>query len=192
MNILTDQLPEAVEIDGLEYPITTDFRAGLRVILAYEDEELTGYEKQLILLKNLYPQPPHDNEKALELGLRFLDGGNVPQGESQPSPRLYSFSKDAGFVFAAFRQTHGIDLETAELHWWKFLALFLDLGPDTTFCGLVGLRKRVWSGKASKEERQAAAEMGEAFDIPQPDTRTGEEKEREAAFMRLLNQQGGQ
>jgi hypothetical protein len=187
VNILTQALPSAVAIDGQEYDLNTDFRACLRVILAFEDEGLTGYEKQMILLANLYPQPPHDIAKALELGLRFLDGGKESvEGEIDASPRLYSFAKDAGYIFSAFRQTHGIDLETAALHWWAFLALFMDLGENTTFCQLVSLRKRVWTGKASKDERAAAHEIGEVFEVPQPDTRTGEEKEREAAFMRQL------
>jgi hypothetical protein len=187
VNILTQALPSAVAIDGQEYAINTDFRASLRVILAFEDETLTGYEKQMILLQNLYPQPPHDIGKALEMGLKFLDGGKESvEREIDASPRLYSFGKDAGYIFSAFRQTHGIDLETATLHWWAFLALFMDLGSETTFCNLVSLRKRVMTGKATKEERAAAHELGEAFDVPQPDTRTGEEKEREAAFMRAL------
>jgi hypothetical protein len=187
MNILTQALPSAVAIDGQEYAINTDFRVCLRVILAFEDEGLTGYEKQLILLVNLYPQPPHDLKAALEMGLRFLDGGKESvEGEIDASPRLYSFSKDAGYIFSAFQQTHGIDLEVAELHWWKFLALFMDLGSETTFCNLVSLRKRVKSGKATKDERAAAREMGEAFEIPEPDTRTGEERENEDEFMRAL------
>jgi hypothetical protein len=187
LNILTQALPSAVAIDGQEYALNTDFRYALRVILAFEDESLTGYEKQMILLQNLYPQPPHDLKAALEKGLKFLDGGHGSvEGENDPGPRLYSFGKDASYIFSAFRQTHGIDLETATLHWWAFLALFMDLGSETTFCNLVSLRKRVWTGKATKEERAAAREMGETFEIPQPDTRTGEEKEREAEFMRLL------
>jgi hypothetical protein len=63
----------------------------------------------------------------------------------------------------------------------------MDLGADTAFCNLVGLRKRVKSGKATKEEREVAREMGDLFDVPEPDLRTAEEKEQEAEFMRLLH-----
>ena len=184
MNLLVDQFPEAVEIDGIEYPIETDFRACLRTILACEDPELTPLEKQRVMLENLYLEPPHDLRKAFEQAVKFLNGGE--NQEDSDGLRLYSFDKDARWIFSAFRQTHGIDLETAELHWWKFLALFMDLGSDTAFCGLVHLRKRLKTGKATKEEKQAAREMGDLIDVPELDTRTLEEREQEAEFMRLV------
>jgi hypothetical protein len=191
MSILFQQLPRAIEISGREYPIRSDFRDCLRIILAFEDNELTVMEKQLVLIDNLYQEcPPKDDlRKALELGLRFLDGGGEgkDEGTSEPAMRLYSFRKDGDFIYSAFQQTHGIDLEAIEyLHWWKFLALFLDLGNETTFCSLVGLRKRVKTGKASKEERQAALQLGDVFDVPEVDTRSLQEKEAEQEFMRLV------
>lgn len=188
MNILVEQLPDAVEIDGQVVPINTDFRDCLRVILAFEDPELTNLERQAILVENLYPERPDNIQAAIEQGIKFLDGGRNGDGDGGYSPRLYSFSTDSDFIFAAFRQTHGIDLETAELHWWKFLTLFMDLGADTTFCSLVSLRKRVKTGKATKEERRAASELGDLFDIPELDTRTFEEKERDAEFFRIIDE----
>lgn len=186
MNLLVDALPTAVEIDGKEYEINTSFRDCLRTILAFEDEELTGYEKQAIMLQNLFPEPIENVQAAFEVGTRFLNGGKVGESESESNLRLYSFDKDAALIFAAFRQTHGIDLETAEMHWWKFMALFADLGGETTFCNLIGLRKRVKTGVASKEEKQAARDMGSAFDIPEPDDRTPDEREKEAEFLRMI------
>jgi hypothetical protein len=185
MNILTDTLPETVVIDGLEYKLNTDFRAALRVIMAFEDVELTGYEKQVILIKVLYQQPPALLQEAVEKANWFLNGGKTGSTESDGT-RLYSFAKDADFIFAAFRQTHGIDLRRAELHWWEFMALFMDLGSETTFSSLISLRKRVKNGTATKEEKKAAQDMGELFDVPEVDTRTVDEKEAEREFMRLI------
>jgi hypothetical protein len=188
MNILIDDLPTAVLVNGKEYEINSDFRVCLRVILAFEDSQLTGLEKQMVMISNLYPQPPDDLQSAMEQSVKFLNGGKVSEGENEVSPRLYSFDKDAEFIFAAFRQTHNIDLKTTDLHWWEFLSLFMDLGPDTTFCSLIGLRKRIKDGTATKEERKAAREMGELVNIPEPDTRTPEEVEREDEFLRLVEQ----
>lgn len=189
MNILIDALPDTVLVNGVEYPVRTDYRASLRTILAFEDDTLTMQEKQAIAVKNLFLKLPGNTRGVVEAALLFLNGGASPKDAGEEDkPRLYSFGKDANYIFAAYRQTHRIDLSTADLHWWTFLALFMDLGSDTTFCQLTSLRKRVKTGKASKEERQIAREMGEAFDIPEPDTRTLEEKEREAEFMRLVEQ----
>ena len=189
MNILTEQLPDFIDISGKIYKINCDFRTCLRIILAFEDETLTGFEKQAILLSNLYQAQPENIQAAIDQANVFLNGGKVgEEDDGIPRPRLYSFSKDADFIFAAFRQTHGIDLQKTELHWFEFLALFMDLGSETTFSSLIGLRKRIKNGTASKEERQAAREMGEAFEIPEPDTRTLAEKEQEQEFMKLVKQ----
>lgn len=185
MNILIDEFPEAIEISGSEYSIHSDFRTALRIIMAFEDNELTGMEKQHVLLANLYDEKPKDVELAFKAGLRFLNMGEENK-EDDDGPRVYSFTKDATLIFAAFRQTHGVDLATTDMHWWKFLALFMDLGSETAFCSLVGLRRRVKTGKATKEERRAAREMGDIFNLPEIDTRSLEEREAEAEFMRLL------
>jgi hypothetical protein len=188
LNILVEQLPTAIEIDGRTYEIDTDFRTCIRIILAFEDPDLANSEKMLVMLANLYKEQPKNIQVAIEQGMKFLKGGQVDEEETEPQPRLYSFAKDSNFIFAAFKQTHGIDLETADLHWWKFLALFMDLGADTTFCNLVSLRNRVKSGKASKEERATASEMGDLFDIPEIDTRTYDEKVQENEFLRLVEE----
>jgi len=187
INILFEPLPTAVEIDGQNVPIHTDFRACLRVILAFEDPELAPVEQQAILLANLYPKPPDNAAGAFEQALRFLNGGEEHTEDDGPALRLYSFRQDANYIFAAFRQTHGIDLESIEyLHWWKFLALFMDLGSDTTFCSLVSLRKRVKTGKATKEERRMYEEMHDVLDIEEP--LSADEREQEAEFMRLIKE----
>lgn len=185
MNILTDEHPESVTIDTTEYPINTDFRGCIKIIMAFEDNELTPQEKQLILLANLYSVVPDNLQAALDRANWFLNGGKEQSNSNEASEvhRVYSFSKDANFIYAAFRQTHGIDLTTAQLHWWTFLALFMDLGQDTTFCQLTALRKRIKTGKATKEERTAAREMGEVFDLPEVDDRSLDEKEAEADFL---------
>ena len=186
MNLLVDELPTFVEIGGKEYAINADFRACIRTVLAFEDPDLTGPEKQMVMLQTLFPVMPDDPGGAIEQALKFLNGGRLDEVPDESPLRLYSFQKDANFIYSAFKQTHGISLETEKLHWWRFLALFADLGADTSFCQLIGLRKRVKTGKASKDEQAAAREMGDAFEIPEPDNRTLEEKEQEAEFMRLV------
>jgi hypothetical protein len=176
-----------ITIVGIDYPIRSDFRNAIRIMLGYEDIELTMLEKQTILLNILYETEPVDKMIAISQGLKFLNGGVVGEEDAdEPSVRVYSFSKDANLIYAAFQQTHNIDLTTAEMHWWKFLALFMDLGSDTLFCNLVGLRKRLKTGKASKEEREAARDMQSLLELPEPDTRTLEEKRLEEEFVRSI------
>jgi len=125
--------------------------------------------------------------QAIETAIRFLNAGKETKSSNEVGPRVYSFVYDASFIFSAFRQTHSIDLEQIEyLHWWKFLALFMDLGSDTAFCSLVNLRRRVKTGVASKEEWKLSLDMGDIFDLPELDMRTPDQKARAKEFMRLI------
>jgi hypothetical protein len=187
MNILTDQLPDAVMIGDEEVPINSDFRPCLRTILAFEDDDLTTYEKQVVMLQNLYPTIPEDLEMACRQASKFLNGGEDGKKEEvQETVRLYSFAHDDDLIYASFRQVHGIDLETAELHWWKFTSLFMAiLGTDCPYGNLVGLRKRLADGTASAEEKKAAEEMGDLIEIPQPDTRSLAQREKDQKYNQI-------
>jgi len=173
-------------VAGHLYPVHTDFRVCLRLVMACEDPQLTEYEKHFLLLSQLFKELPEDHEAGLTAANLFLNGDQEPDND-EPSPlKLYSFKQDSNFIFAAFRQIHGIDLTTASLHWWQFMALFFDLGSETAFSNLVALRREVYSGKATKEQRAAAATLGKTFDIEQPDRRSPEMKRRAAEFMSKL------
>ena len=194
MNILVDDLPEAVEVNGVEYAVNFDFRTGLACILDMESSELTDEEKCILLLKRIYGETiPDDVEAAIKLAVKFLDGGKEPPEEENPfadNKRLYSFEKDSALIYAAFQQTHGIDLQKVDLHWWQFLALFQDLGADTGFCNLVNLRRRVNSGEATKEEREYAAKLGDAFYIDNPEDILSMDENENLALFELLSKEG--
>ena len=192
MNILVTPMPQTVEIAGVDVPINYDWRACLLTILAFESAELSGPEKQGILLDNFYPYPdlyPEVAENvniAIDRAVWFLNGGK-PVKDSD-GDRVYSFEKDADFIFAGFRHTHGIDLSTESFHWWVFLALFMDLGGDTTFANLISLRKRIKSGKASKEEKAVAREMGDLIELPSNEVYSIEEMERIDQFDKIVRE----
>lgn len=184
-------------VGGQEVPIDSDFRAGLRIILAFEDPDLTMQERYFVMLKNLFGLEPHELADLQEASLQavwFMDAGRhsvedllaEEAVEEDRGIRLYSFTGDTSFIYAAFRQTYGIDLEQEKLHWWKFVAMFTDLGNETAFNQLCALRKRVKTGKASKEEKQHARELGSIFEVPEIDDRTLEEKLAEQRFLELV------
>ena len=187
-NILVSSLPSHVDVGGTQHEMNVDFRSALLVILAFEDDELTIAEKTTVMLGNLFVEMPVDLQAALQKAQWFLNAGK-DNDDVDSGPKTYSFSHDADLIYAAFMQTHGIDLSKSSMHWWKFLALFMDLGANTTFCSLVGLRLRVANGTATKEEVKMARGMGDMFEIPQPDTRTAEEKAMADEFLKLVNKE---
>lgn len=194
MNILVDDLPEAIEIDGVEYTINFDFKTGLQCILDMESNDLIDDEKALLLLRRIYGDNiPTNESEALRLAVKFLDGGEEPEAHENPlenDTRVYSFEKDASLIYAAFQQTHGIDLQKADLHWWQFLALFHDLGADTAFCSIVNLRRRISNGDATKEEREYAAKLGDAFYIDNPEDILSMNENENLALFELLSKEG--
>ena len=191
MNILLDDLPEAIEVNGVEYAVNFDFRTGLACILDMESSELTDEEKCILLLRRIYGDViPEDGETAIKLAVKFLDGGKEPPEEENPfadNKRLYSFEKDSALIYAAFQQTHGIDLQKVDLHWWQFLALFQDLGADTAFCNMINLRRRVNSGEATKEERKYALKLGDAFEVVDPSEALTETDNENVTLFELLS-----
>ena len=184
-NILVDVPPTTIEIEGQEYEINWDFETCLRIILAFEDLELTVSEKSMVLIRNLYQSIPDNIPLAIEKGVTFLDGG-IEHDPASSGARIFSFQKDARLIFAGFRQTYHMDLRIEKLHWWTFLVLFMDLGADTTFSNLVGLRRRVKDGTASKEERRMASDLGEMFELPDLWIKTIAELEADKMFYDAL------
>lgn len=175
MSILTDKLPEAVLIDGEKYPINTDYRTAIKIIVAFESEELTGFEKNEIMLEMLYGENniPDNTAQALEMALRFLNGDceeieNSPdEDDSSGDCRLYSFTQDARYIFSGILQTHGIDITDTDMHWWKFIVLFMDLDKDCFFSQLLSIRSRLKKGTLTKEERAWYNENKKIVDLPE-------------------------
>ena len=197
MNILTDELPEAIEIGGVEYKINADFRTCMRIMADFESQELTDHEKVYLMIRNLFIDPPENFAEAVRLAMLFLNCGETAEAseaiehdgfaEAAQNEKYYSFRKDAGLIYAAFRQVYGINLSRDALHWWEFAALFAGMGGDTAFSNLVSLRKRVADGKATKEEIETANEMGDAFYVDDPEPPTIEEQRNRDKFFEALD-----
>ena len=182
-NLLLDALP--AEYEG--YLIRTDYRIGIQISQALEDEELEPYEKirdrpQPALRKR---DPPADIAYA---GLRwFLNAGlDQPQDEEDTGTApeeddgiwYFSFDYDAARLYSGFRRAYGIELDRVEMHWFRFLSLLGDLG-ECAFTRVVDIRSADLS-KMDKETKRAYAAMRRKVALPQP--KSPEEDE----FMRQL------
>lgn len=186
MNILIDEVPEYVEIDGIEYKINTDFRIGIMFELLIQDNTLTDMEKVEIALNLYYPEIPHDPIQALEKILWFYRCGKEYDAESPQEgtegttqqQAIYSFEHDAEYIYAAFLDQYGIDLQDIEhLHWWKFRALFKGLKEDNLIVKIMGYRSIKIDDNMTEAEKKFYRRMKRIYTLP--DDRTQEEKERD-------------
>ncbi len=198
-NFLLDPLPD--EYEG--YLIRTDFRIGIQMRLAFEDNDLTTEEKAMVAINLLFGNgAPEDIEKALNGVLWFLKAGDDREADGNGDTRNsgdyeaqnddgddsggeqsnFSFDYDAMRIYTAFKRTYGVDLTTARLHWFEFVAMLQDLG-ECAFTSIVEIRAKDL-GKVPKAQQGEYARLKERYALPQ--TFTEEEEAKINAFFDLL------
>ena len=133
MNILTDKLPESIELFGSSIPIHADHRSCIRAIIALlDDDTLDNDEAVCVAFRAFYVRDEfwmRFPEEALVAETEFLRGAPVPAlpgqkaGGGTTNERAYSFLYDQAAIYAAFWQQYRIDLVRDTLHWWQFKAL---------------------------------------------------------------------
>ena len=68
-NILTDRLPDSVEVNGKTYPVHTSFRDWISFFFLHEDADLTDIEKVTLAMnwyRNTIPGNKADAYQALQ------------------------------------------------------------------------------------------------------------------------------
>lgn len=189
-NIILDVLPETVDIDGAEYRINSDFRISILFELLMQDDEVGKRQKLVQGLQLYYPEIPHNVTMAVDKMIWFYRCGKETEsgGHGSGSGRakqIYSFEHDDDYIYAAFLEQYGIDLQDIEeLHWWKFRALFRGLSEDTEFVKIMGYRSVKITSKMSKEQREFYKKMQSIHALPITDA---ERKADELLTEALLN-----
>ena len=152
MSTLCNRFPTAVMIDSQAIKINADFRVALKISDAMQDADLLEQEKLEVLITLLYPQKPDNLAVAVQQGIKFLNLGQAVQGSNER--KVYDFTKDADYIYTAFKSSFSVDLKNIDfLHWWEFRLLFSDL-KDTFFSQLVGIRNRLNNGELMDYERK--------------------------------------
>lgn len=176
-NFLLDSLPEDYE----GYLIRTDYRVGIQISQALEDEDLTLQERLAVAFSLLYGNGVPPTETAYQ-GLKwFLNGGNpLEQEDEQESAeegevgiRFFSFDYDAARLYSGFRRMYDIDLDKIPMHWFRFLALLGDLG-ECAFTQVAHYRTADVS-KMDKETRRTYLMMRRKYGLPQPESEESRE-----------------
>ena len=185
-SFLLDALPKTVWIGGTEFAIETDYRAALRFTRLMQ-EPAPDWIKMDIALQIFFGDAPVENvPEAARAMMDFYRGGKPEsQTETKNAKRTYDFAWDAEYIYAAFLQQYGIDLQSVSyLHWWKFRALFAGLSEDTQIMKIMGYRAIEITSAMPKEQKRRYQRLKQMYALP--DNRTEEEKERDFAAA-LLN-----
>jgi hypothetical protein len=172
MNLLIDLVPNTVNIDGEEYKINSDFRYSILFELLMQDKTLSDKEKTVNALSLYYSVCPKNINEAINQMLWFYRGGkdielSKGKGKGKSDIQIYSFEHDDDYIYAAFMDQYGIDLQDIEyLHWWKFKAMFKSLREDNEIVKIMGYRSIDLSKIKDKEEKAYYRKMKELHKIP--------------------------
>lgn len=180
-------LPQKLNVQSRDYKIRSDFRPCLDIFTAFEDEELTELEKCRVAYEILYIEKPPVKfyEEALKQAYRFLNGGGMIKGESKNS-RLFSWNKDSTYIFSGVDKTLGFSSRRTDyLHWWEFLAAFMDIS-EGMFSIILHLRQSKRKGKLTKEERQYWADNKSLLELKQSTETEEREKAELEAYLKSL------
>ena len=136
-----------------------------------QDDEVNEYDKIFTALELFYPTIPHDLQQGIDKIMWFYAGDTV-QGKDlgrgvTKSDQQYNYEYDADYIFAAFMDQYGIDLNEIEyMHWWKFKALFKNLKEDNLIVKIMQYRSIDLRKIKDKEEQKRYKELKELYKIP--------------------------
>ena len=177
INALYEPFPESIFVDGTEYPIITDFREWFRFADMVADTELSNRDKLLMMTQWLL-EPPEQitselvtalcdfyRAKALEREMPEYEGDEDEEYTSAALPVL-SWKIDAPYIIGDFQRYYGIDLLTAEMHWWRFRILFSALPDDSQMMKRIGYRSVDIGQVKSESERKRIMKMKQLYALP--------------------------
>ncbi len=148
--------PDCVIIDDVSVPVDTDFRIMIRFENAVQKSE--NAEISAALSDFFIGNIPSDINAAVNAAVKFYLCGKNPDENTANNPknkkRCYDYDEDSRYFIAAFNQQYGIDLESANLHWWKFSALFAGLTDATRLINIMQIRSTDTSKITDKNERE--------------------------------------
>lgn len=184
-NLLIDELPQKVMIGGAEREIYSDFRTAILFELLMDDDTVPDDEKGMKALHLFYPESelPQSKEEvyeAVKQMLWFYRCGKEPneymkqkekkmQESCKTENRIYDFNYDDDYIYAAFIQQYGINLNSIEyMHWWEFRALFRSLTNQTEFVKIMEYRGMEITSDMSDKEKSFYRKMKAVYALPIP------------------------
>ena len=158
------ELPNSVLVGGVPVAVRSDFRVILDIMEALNDPDLDDADRSAAVIQMFYPnwRKLRNYQEALEKMFWFIDGGQAR--EKKKSPRLVDWEQDFDRIIAPVNRVLGMEARavpydpkknTGGLHWWTFLAAYMEIGNDCLFSQIVSIRDKMKRGKKlDKNERE--------------------------------------
>ena len=142
-------LPECIEISGIEYSINTDYRDILDILYRLndggQDEYIRVYVALALFYNNFDRMPPGCYEEAVTKMYDFIRCGE-PESCGR-SPKVIDWEQDANMIIADVNKVAGCEIRSLSFcHWWTFIAWFNAIG-DGQLATVVSIREKRRKGK---------------------------------------------
>ena len=189
MNVFYEELPEALEINGREYPVITDFREWIRFSDMLKSDIPPKFKLEFLSEMFLEKVPDLYKEDEIEevmdaiTSFLLLSGTEFPdissdeanseeeseevEYEEQRAKKAIYYEQDAPYIISAFRREYQIDLLSVPyMHWWEFRMLLDGLSEESQ------IKKRIYwrtcdVSKMDKKERREILKIRRSITIPE-------------------------
>ncbi len=174
INILYEKLPDAVEVSGNFYNISTDFRDWIAFFDMYENQEIDLKTKMVTSFKWFEDEIPTDIKEAYNSLINFASCKDIQyinssgnSSELSAKAPVLSWLYDSTYILGAFLEIYNIDLIDIEyMHWWKFHALFEALPEETLVKKRMAYRSIQTSKIKDKERRKQIVKIKKSIAFP--------------------------
>ena len=147
MPVLYGCLPRQIKCGRKSFRIDPSFRTVLCCQQVLADKVLSEGEKidtcvEFILQPKFAAYFMPRTLKTELFKKYFEDFVRMGERKREETERVFDFTQDAQYIYAAFFQCYGLDLmgRDRDLHWWSFMMLLGGLSNDTRFMEIVSIR----------------------------------------------------
>lgn len=180
-NIMLDKLPTKYK----GYPINSSFRIGIQIFQALNDNELSEMERMYKTYDLLFLD--EDEETGESIPFKDENGENIPLPDIQTAQdgiqwflsgwytdnpvkgkeeerRDMDYDVDQWRIYSAFLTQFGINLNTADMHFWVFMGLLSTL-EECAFTRIIDIRTKKIDPEMKPSDRKALKEVKERYAI---------------------------
>lgn len=157
-NVLYDPLPCWYG----DYLVNMDFQVGIQVSQVFYDPELSDSEKNQIIIELLFGDENDEGEIIVRVYPAddfqnfinwYLSGWSNDNKTGSDDKRVMDYHKDQWRIYADFLRNYQVDLNTTEMHWWRFQGLLWNMTGDTsTLYNAIDIRTKKIGEKYSEQD----------------------------------------
>jgi len=188
------EYPEFAEIDGELYKINTDYKYALICFKIIDDPLISDIERAIAVVSVLFGREDKDGnvigipdnlDVALQKASFFLSCGKETNNIKDVKKDM-DFDYDKEFIYASFISDYKIDLETENMHFWKFCSLISGLTENSILNRVRDLRNTNLSDYKDSKTRSKLQEAMERVALPSEYDYDKEDMEAINEFNKLL------